>query len=93
MNLLAGSIAAIALAASPALAQNQPPTDNTTQATTTSTHHVRTTTKTTHGSMHRAAHHRTRHHSMRCGCPTRHYAMKSHHKVVHKTETTTKTPG
>jgi hypothetical protein len=95
MKILAASIAAIALAASPAAAQNQPPA-GTGQATTASTHHVRVTTKTTHvhGTMHGTAHHRTHHHTMRCGCPPRHYTMKTHHKVMHKTETTTpKTPG
>lgn len=94
MKLLALSIAALAFATSPVLAQNQPTTDttqNTMQpSTTTTTHHVRRTTRTTHvhGTMH-AGKHRAHHHGMRCACPSgHHHKGKTHHRTMKKTEKT-----
>ena len=87
MKLLIASIAGLALIASPALAQQ----DNSMQSTSTT--HVKSTTKQVHATnVPRTTHHttRTRHHAMRCGCPSGH--MKVHHVKVVKKTTSTSTP-
>lgn len=95
MKFLALSIAALAFATSPVLAQNQPTNDTTqdqTQNTTqpgTTTHHMRSTSM--HSRTTRTVrHHGKRHHARRCGCPSSHYKAKGHHRTkTTKTTTTT----
>jgi hypothetical protein len=91
---LAASLVAVALIASPALAQ-----DNTTSATVahvhTTTRHIHATNVPVHRATHRRViHHRAKHHVMRCTRVTRHgktYCAKTHHVVVKKRVTTTVT--
>jgi hypothetical protein len=91
---LAASLVAVALVASPALAQ-----DNTPSATAA---HVHTTTRHIHATnvpVHRVTHHgvihhRGRHHVMHCTRVSRHgktYCARTHHVVVKKTVSTTAT--
>lgn len=95
MKTLVPAFAAVALIASPALAQTSPPAEKQTTAKTT---HVKTTTKEIHETNvpvrhHTKTHHKS-HHRARCSCPPTH--AKSHHVKTTKkttTETTTKTPG
>lgn len=87
MKLLTASITGLALIASPVLAQQDNTMSPSQQSTTTT--HVKSTTKHVHATnVPRGAHHaRTRHHAMRCGCPSSH--MKMHHvKHVMKKTTT-----
>lgn len=92
MRKLTVSLAALAVIASPVLAQQQ---NNTmTEKSTTPTTTVKTTTKHIHATNVPVRHHRAkRHHMVRCGCPSTHmktHHMKTHH-VVKKTTTTTTT--
>ncbi len=73
---------AVALIGTPVVAQTAPTTE-----------HVTTTTKTTHvhATTHPGRHHATvrrHHHTMRCGCPPKHYKVHRHTSVA---KTTVKT--
>ncbi len=86
MNLLAASVAGLAMIASPVLAQ---PADTGAAQTNVK---ATTTTKDVHATnVPVRKHHRTHHHMVRCSCPPSH--MKGHHakthNVVKKTTTTT----
>jgi mRNA-degrading endonuclease toxin of MazEF toxin-antitoxin module len=79
---LAASLAAIALVASPALAQDNTAATQTTHVTTTRHIHA------TNVPVHHATYHRVRHHVAHCKRVTRHgktYCAKAHRVVVKKT--------
>jgi hypothetical protein len=84
---IAASLVALALIGSPALGQDQKSVKTTHVQTTT--RHIHATNVPVH---HRVARHR-RHHVVHCNRVTRHgktYCARTHHVVVKKTETTTK---